>query len=292
MEDRDHFLFRIPESLKGEYRPWLGSGYNGWVDAVLYDRMTPGQRSEAENLLRQEDAEVVRSQRNLTVRVHIDRRPVWVKHFRPSDPIDRLVYAVRPGKAVYAWNAAMALLESGFCTPRPLIGLRAAEPLGGAAGIVAFEDVADHGPLQRVLMDESPESSTRNQVMGELGACLRRFHDLGFRHRDLRQGNILAGWHNGRVSFCFLDLNRLRIQAPLTKIQRLREVEKLNLPREGLESFFEAYMPGSNSEQMAEVYQRRVDYADRLERLPLGKLIRKAWYYSWELRAFSRARRP
>lgn len=292
MVDKDHFLFRIPVSMKGGYRPWLGRDYNGWVDTGLFGHMTPGQRSDPESLFRQDDAEVVRDQRNLTARVHVDGRPVWVKRFRPADPVDRFVYAVRPGKAVYAWNAAMALIEKGFCTPRPLIGLRSTGRLGGAAGIVAFEDVADHRPLQQVLTDGSLEASQRDQVMSELGGCLRRFHDLGFRHRDLRQGNILAAPANGSWLFCFIDLNRLRIQAPLTTMQRLREVEKLNLSADGLERFFAAYLPDSDSEQMAVVYRKRVTYAHRLEHLPLGRLIRKTWYYSWELRAFSRARRP
>ena len=254
--------------------------------------MTAGQQVDPESLLRGDDAEVVRSRRNLTVRIHVDSRPVWVKHFRPSDPVDRFVYAVRPGKAVYAWNAAMALIENGFCTPRPLIGLRSAGRLGGAAGIVAFEEIADHRPLRRVLGDESLDARGRDRVMSELGMCLRRFHDLGFRHRDLRQGNILASPAGDRWSFCFLDLNRLRIQPPLTRIQRLREVEKLNLAPERLEAFFNTYMPEDDARDAAVRYRRRVDYADHLERLPLGKVLRKAWYYTWEIRTFSRARRP
>jgi len=292
LEDRDHFLFRIPESLKSEYRPWLRSNYNGWVDATLFDRMTAEQQSHPESVLGQDDAEVARSRRNLTMRIHIGGRPVWVKHFRPSGPVDRFVYAVRPGKAVYAWNAAMALTENGFCTPRPLIGLRSAGSLGGADGIIAFEEIADHRPLDRAVSDESLDASGRDRLMSELGMCLRRFHDLGFRHRDLRQGNILASATGDRWSFCFLDLNRLRVQAPLTRMQRLREVEKLNLTGDGLEAFFSAYMPESGSRDTASLYTRRVDYAHRLEQLPLGKVIRKAWYYTWEVRTFSRARRP
>lgn len=292
MEDRDHFLFRIPESLKSEYRTWLVPEYNGWVDAALYDRLTPGQQSDPESLFAREDARIVRDRRNLTARVDVNGQPVWIKRFRPSDPVDRFVYAVRPGKAVYAWNAAMALIENGFCTPKPLIGLRSAGSLGGAAGIIAFEEIAGHFPLRRMLVDERLEAAARERFMNALGACLRRFHDQGFRHRDLRQGNILAAPMDGSWSFCFLDLNRLRIQVPLSRIQRLREVEKLHLPAAGLEPFFEAYMPEVSSGTMAGVYRRRVGYADRLERLPMGRVIRKAWYYSWELRAFSRARRP
>lgn len=292
MQDRDFHFFRIPESLNGEYRRWPGSRYTGWVETALFAAMSPDQQSDPGRLFQREGAQVVRHRRNLTMRVDIGRRAVWLKRFRPTGPVDRLVYAVRPGKAVYAWNAAMALIESGFATPRPLIGLRPAGRLGGARGMVGFEDVGAHRPLRAVLGDPSVEAAYRERVLKDLGTCLRRFHDLGFRHRDLRQGNILAAAADGGWSFWFLDLNRLRVQAPLTRLQRLREVEKLDLDAAGLEPFFGTYMPERDSREMARLYRRRVDYANRLEHLPLGKLARKAWYYWWELRAFSRAHRP
>lgn len=292
MASRDRFRFHIPDSLQGGYRPWTSPGFDGWVDPALADSMTPRQCEDPASLFRQEDAEIVRAQRNLTARVHIGGRPVWVKQFRPSDPVDRLVYAVRPGKAVYAWNAAMVLIENGFCTPKPLLGLRSAGRLGGASGVIAFEDMGDRPPLRRLLADDSRQASERDRLMSELGLCLRRFHDRGFRHRDLRQSNILASREGGSWSFCFLDLNRLRVQAPLTGIQRLREVEKLGFSVDGLVPFFDAYMPDRDSEEMAAVYMERNRYANRLESLPAGRLIRKAWYYSWELRAFGRGRRP
>ncbi|MDZ7839422.1 MAG: lipopolysaccharide kinase InaA family protein [Gammaproteobacteria bacterium] len=270
----------------------MSPGFEGWVDPVLADGMTPRQRVDPASLFREENAEIVRAQRNLTARVHIGGRPVWVKQFRPSDPVDRLMYALRPGKAVYAWNAAMALIEIGLCTPKPLLGLRSAGRLGGASSLIAFEDMGDRPPLRRLLADDLRQPSERDRLMSELGLCLRHFHDRGFRHRDLRQSNILVSRGCGSWSFCFLDLNRLRVQAPLTVIQRLREVEKLGFPADGLVPFFDAYMPDRDSEEMAAVYMERNRYANRLESLPVGRLIRKAWYYCWELRAFARARRP
>lgn len=234
----------------------------------------------------------MRDRRNLTVRVDLAGRPLWIKRFRADGPVDRTVYAARAGKAAYAWNAAMALMEQGFHTPRPLLGLRRTGRLGGAEGIAAFEDAGEHASLRELLSAGSLEPAARNRLMSELGDCLRRFHDLGFRHRDLRQGNILVSPSGDGWSFSFVDLNRLRVQDPLTGIQRLREVEKLNLPAAGLEPFFGAYAPDRDSGEMARAYRSRVDYAERLDRLPFGKVLRKTWYYSWELRTFSRARRP
>jgi len=284
--------FRVPASLADRYRRWPDDRFDGWVDAAFFERMTPGQRSDPGGLLRHDGAEIVRSRRNVTARVTVDRQPVWVKRFQSSGAIDRLVYAPRPGKAVYAWNAAMALLDHDLCTPRPLLGLRSAGSFGGAAGIAVFEDMADHLSLQDLLTVSALDDAALDRAAAALGGCLRGLHDLGFRHRDLRQGNILAAPGDDSWMFCFLDLNRLRVQPPLNTIQRLREVERLNLPAEVLEAFFAAYMPYADTAVMAAKYKARVAYARGLERLPLGRLIRKAWYYSWELRAFSRARRP
>lgn len=292
MSKEANACFRVPKTLPGEYRRWEAPEFSGWIDAALYEDLDPDQRSDPGALLRLPDVNVIRDGRNLTARISIAGRPLWIKRFRPVHALDRLVYAARPGKAAYAWNAAMALLEQGFCTPRPLIGLRRVGRWGGSEGIAAFEELEGHASVRDLLAGGTLGPAERDRMLGALGDCLRRFHDLGFRHRDLRRGNILAAAAGGGWRFCLLDLNRLRVQAPLTEIQRVREVEKLNLPRDCLEPFLRRYMPDRDSARMAEMIEVRVDYADRLERLPLGRLLRKAWYYSWELRAFGRARRP
>jgi len=226
------------------------------------------------------------------MRVPLAGEVVWLKRFRASSLLDRALYGPGAGKAVYAWNAAMALTENGFCTPAPLVGLRGTGPLGGAAGIIAFEHMGDLPSLRTLLAGSTWQAHDRARLMSELGACLRRFHDLGFRHRDLRKGNLLVRAEGAGWTFCFLDLNRLRVQRPLSTMQRMREVEKLALPADILPAFFRAYMPERDSESMAEQCLQRVTFANRLGRLPLGKLVMKTWYYAWELRAYGRARRP
>lgn len=292
MSRRGASHFRFPDSLGEGYRRWTSPDFEGWIDVALFEQLEAGLETDPELLFRLPGGRVERDKRNLTMHVRLGNASMWVKRFRPRSSTDRLMYAPGPGKAAYAWNAAMALTERGFHTPRPLIGLRGSGGWGGADGIVAFQDVDDHAPLDDWLSDAPPERTDRDSLLQALGERLKRFHDLGFRHRDLRRGNLLAARRGRDWSIYFLDLNRLRVQSPLTTVQRLREVERLNLPAGGLVVFFRAYMPEHNSDIMAETYLDRVAYADRLERLPLGRLFRKAWYYSWELRAFSRARRP
>lgn len=291
-QDRDHFLFRIPPASRHVYRAWLTRDYKGWIDTALFGQLDAALRQDPESLLRDPGARVVRSRRNLTLRLWVAGRPLWLKRFRPAGPVDHFVYAVRPGKAVYAWNAAMALRERGFHTPRPLVGLRAAGRLGGAAGIVAFEEVAAGQALDHWLTRLPPASARRGRLLAALGAELKRFHDQGLRHRDLRQGNIFASRAGPDWVFHYLDLNRLRVQAPLDTTQRLRELERLKLPDADLAAFFATCMPDCDVAVMAAAYRDRVGFAARLEHLPLGRLAYKTWYYCWELRAFSRARRP
>lgn len=284
--------FRIPRSRKDQYCAWRATDFEGWVDTGVLDALDAVVRAAPEKLLSLPDSRIVRDVRNLTVTATLAGRHMWIKRFQPRSAVDRLVYGSGSGKAAYAWNAAMALAERGFCTPRPLIGLRGTGRLGGAEGIVAFEDIEKGTPLGDLLADDIAPVADRADLLRSLGRCLKRFHDTGFRHRDLRRGNILAVPGDDGWSFCFLDLNRLRVQAPLSYVQRLREVERLNLPANGLTAFFDAYMPDRNSVSAAASYGERIAYADKLESRPLGRLLRKTWYYSWEVRAFSRTRRP
>lgn len=282
----------MPESLRGEYRRWEAKGFEGWGEAALMDRLAAEVVSRPGRLFKLPGTQVVRDRRNLTARVSIGGRGVWVKRFRPAGRLDRLIYGRGPGKAVHAWNAAVALMEHDFCTPKPLIGLRRTGPGGGAEGVIAFEELGGRVSLERTLEDDALDKAARARLMNDLGECLRRFHDSGFRHRDLRRGNILTGHFDGDWTFCFLDLNRLRVQKSLTGLQRLREIEKLSLPAKDVPAFFDTYLPDENSVQMTQIYRDRVEFADYLEHLPMGRLIRKAWYYAWELRALSLARRP
>lgn len=284
--------FRIPQSLRDQYCAWAATDFEGWVDTALFDGLDPAVRAAPAKLLTLPDSRIVRDARNVTVSATLAGRRMWIKRFQPSSAVDRMMYAPGSGKAAYAWNASMALAEAGFCAPRPLIGLRGTGRLGGAEGIVALEDIDKGTPLGDLLADEAVPAADREGLLRSLGRCLKRFHDTGFRHRDLRRGNILAVRANDGWSFCFLDLNRLRVQAPLSCVQRLREVERLKLPENGLTEFFDAYMPERDSAAAAASYRERTAYADKLESRPLGRLLRKTWYYCWEVRAFSRTRRP
>ena len=123
--------------------------------------------------------------------------------------------------------------------------------------------------------------------MRQLGEFVARLHDYGFRHRDLRRGNVLVQkYSDDSCRFFLVDVNRLQRYESLNWIQRIRELERLSLVGPEAEWFFEGYGADKSVENVVVDYRRRVRYAETLETRRLGRFRRKLWYYFWELRAY------
>lgn len=282
--------FRITDQFQSCI-PWETENYQGWVDEEVYSNLSDHQQRNPEILFKVSNQEIVRDKRNLIINKSIGNENVWIKQFRPNGTVDRLIYSAKPGKAVYAWNAGLALLERSILTPRPLIGLRGKGLYGGSRGILATEDLSHSWNLEKMLTN-TEEGEEKNRTLHQLGEFVGKFHDQGFRHRDLRKGNILVSNSEEGIKFYLIDLNRLRLQSPLNFIQRLREVERLNLEEDEAHVFFEGYLPNENTKNMVKRYRQWVNHSHGLEHLPMGKLRKKLWYYGWELRTYSSSRRP
>ena len=63
-------------------------------------------------------------------------------------------------------------------------------------------------------------------------------------------------------------------------------MERLFLVGPEAEWFFEGYGADQSIGKAVMDYRRRVRYAEALEARRLGRLLRKLWYYFWELRAY------
>jgi hypothetical protein len=199
--------------------------------------------------------------------------------------VDAAVYAFRAGKSVQSWNKSFALIAAGFDVPRPLLGLRRRGMGQGVMGLFGSQHV-NAAPLQDLMSAASPEESTK-ALMQELGMFLARLHDHGFRHRDLRRGNLLIQeCADAQFRFFLVDVNRLQRYESLNWIQRIRELERLFLVGPEATWFFEGYGVDRDITQVASDYRRRVRYAEDLEYRRFGRLHRKLWYYLWELRAY------
>ena len=278
-------LFSIPVHLSQCYRRWTTPNWDGWIDSGLFEMLPECVREDPEKIVALPDFSVVRDARNLLSRVSIGETNVWLKRFRAVHAVDAAVYAFQAGKAVQSWNKSFALKACGFDVPKPLLGLRRRGIGQGAVGLFGSQHV-ESIPLRSFL--------TKNQLekdlvlaMRQLGEIVARLHDYGFRHRDLRRGNVLVQkCSDDSYKFFLVDVNRLQRYESLNWIQRIRELERLFLVGPEAEWFFEGYGADQSIGKVVMDYRRRVRYAEALETRKLGRLRRKLWYYFWELRAY------
>ena len=84
-----------------------------------------------------------------------------------------------------------------------------------------------------------PEFPNRETILKAIGRFTATLHQHGILHRDYSGGNILFNEDGSQVEV--IDLNRIRFCKHLSKEQRLRNFERLNIDREALQIMANAY---------------------------------------------------
>jgi len=108
---------------------------------------------------------------------------------------------VRGSRAVRAHRAAHALRLRGLATPGVVAVLEAGRP--PRASLLVLERVAGGRPLEEAAARAAPAEARALAAL--LGRRLRRMHDWGLRHRDLKKDNLLVAAAGGELVFLDLD---------------------------------------------------------------------------------------
>ena len=91
-----------------------------------------------------------------------------------------------------------------------------------------------------------PDYPHREQILQAIGRFTATLHQRGILHRDYSGGNILFNEDGSRVEV--IDLNRIRFCRHLSRSQRLRNFERLNIDREALRTMALAYAKAMNED--------------------------------------------
>ena len=126
---------------------------------------------------------------------------VVAKLFLPKKATRALRDLVLGTRAERALNAAEGLRHRGLRTPEILAVLRDA-PVASRS-ILVMRRVVDAQPLEEVLRGLSPRQARHAAV--RTGRTLRRMHDRGLRHRDLKQQNLLYSPDGTEITFLDVD---------------------------------------------------------------------------------------
>jgi tRNA A-37 threonylcarbamoyl transferase component Bud32 len=189
----------------------------GWEERLLGPH---GLRLE--EWLRSGQAQIVKEGPHRTVyRVHLNDACLYLKHYRLADLGARLRQLIRPPKAVREFSHALALSERAVPTVLPLA---MGERLGGRGRRESFfitRGLEQVEPLGRFLEVELPLLPTyerdraRRQVTAALGVFVARLHEAGIAHHDLHVANIMIRREDSQPELFLLDLDAVRLSAPL-----------------------------------------------------------------------------
>jgi len=145
---------------------------------------------------------------------------VFLPKYR-SRPWRDLVRGTRAERALFA---AHALRHRRFQTPEILAVLRDGPP--PRRSILVMRRETEALPLEEVCRLLPPARAHRAAT--RLGRTLRRMHDWGLRHRDLKKDNLLLTRDGSQVRFLDLDGVRQNFLRPVDWQRRARDLANLD----------------------------------------------------------------
>lgn len=188
----------------------------------VWRRCTPEAATALEELLPDPDLtlsrgeEIVSLWRGITtskLRVRFGDRDYFLKRYNCTGWGYRLKNALRPSRAVRAWQAVELFLAHGVPTPVPLLCLeeRRLRLLGRA--YLLFPFVAEEGGN---FLDLWPhlDDAKRRMCLELLGVMLGKMHRQGLLHGDLNWRNIVAVREDDSFRFWLVDLDGSVLASP------------------------------------------------------------------------------
>ncbi len=154
-------------------------------------------------------------------------RAMIYKRFRLKKRLAAIANRFRHSAALRSWRMGHALLDRGLPTPKPWLVLHRRGLSGPREGYLLCEKVESTTDLHDYLTGLVSVDEKRDAV-ADLGRLLRRLHETGIGHRDLKASNLLAARTAAGHSFHFIDLVGVRLKERLSESKRARDLTRLN----------------------------------------------------------------
>jgi len=158
-----------------------------------------------------------------------DGRELVVKQDRRAG--ERAGRVLGPSRALAGFRRGHALLARGIATARPAAAVRCAGAGDRSAALLLTERVPGALPLPEWLRAGPPPASRRHATWA-LAVLVRRMHEAGFAHRDLKAPNVLIAPAGPHAEPVLVDLDGLRRPGRVSARRRVRDLMRLSVSLE------------------------------------------------------------
>jgi tRNA A-37 threonylcarbamoyl transferase component Bud32 len=144
--------------------------------------------------------------------------------------------ALRSSRAFRAWRMGYLLRDAGIATPRPLVAITP-RPLSRRVDSYLATEFVDGFPLHDLAerISALPAALQVDVVMKTaeiVGRMLGRLHGAGFRHRDLKTGNVLIAGdvhEPATMAAVLIDLDGVSRRRTVSRSARIRDLSRLGV---------------------------------------------------------------
>lgn len=149
-----------------------------------------------------------------------------------------VVHALGRSRAMSTWQRGNALLNRMIPTARPLAVIERRRAGLLIDSLVVTEFVEDALDLDTVLtvklreLEPGHQRTVKDRIIVELSRLLRRLHERGFSHRDLKAPNVMVAWDAEALeprSVVLVDLDGLRRRRNVSASAELGALARLNV---------------------------------------------------------------
>ncbi|MDX1777943.1 MAG: lipopolysaccharide kinase InaA family protein, partial [Thermodesulfobacteriota bacterium] len=196
---------------------------------------------------------------------------VLVKESRVFGLTNKLFQTLTRSRAKRAWIAARGLQVRGLNTPSGLALIEMKQFGLITRTILINEFIENAHELNDFVIKYFKDKSTKSHVFNKdsfishLAQTLRKLHDSGIYHADLKSNNILVNLDdNNTIHFYFVDLDRVHFKGQLSFEQMANNLAQINAsiadcitPRDRLK-FFRIYAEGTSRMINRKRYFKRI----------------------------------
>lgn len=179
-----------------------------------------------------------------------------VKKFKMTRKYDHFRFHFLPSKAYRSLKIALALLQNGLNTPRPIAII---EERGKYNRLISSYFLTEFLKFDCSFFQVIKEfdDQLKRKLIAETARNIRLMHDAGIIHNDLHASNILITNIKAEPGLYFIDLNRARQKKVLSVKNRAKDLGRLALDQQDQAIFINYYDSQKNSNLMAEIYKAK-----------------------------------